>query len=369
MVELLSASLSICRKPLNVGIVGCGAVTDLYYAPALNVLERARVLKVSALFDPEGKNMRQVGAKIPGAALARTFEELLQMEVALVIVASPPQYHAGQTIQALRAGKAVLCEKPLATTLADGQSMVDTAVDASRLLAVGLIRRYFPAVRAIKTALASGMLGQLRAFRCFEGGPFQWPARSDAYFDNKSAGGGVFLDIGPHILDLLNWWLGVPAEIVYEDDAVGGVEANCRIRLVYDGFCGDVRLSRDWERPNRYLFQGSRGWLGWAVNEADRIEIGFSDSGYAAAARLHEATGENGSVTLGRPAANFHQSFVEQVRSVVAAVHGDNAPIVSGVEALESVQLIEHCYRHRALLPMPWLSEREWLGARQLADS
>lgn len=353
---------------LKVGIVGCGAVTEMYYAHALGVLEREGAVQVSALFDPDLDSVMRIWTKFPKASRAQEFEDLLNQHLGLVVVASPPACHAQQVIQALRAGKAVLCEKPLATTLADGRRMVEAANDTGRVLAVGLVRRFFPAARIIKNVLATGMLGSLRAFHCFEGGPFRWPVQHRAYFDRKIAGGGVLQDIGPHILDLLGWWLGPPTTVRYEDDLMGGVEATCRIRLEYDRFTGEIQLSRDWERPNRYMFQGSQAWLGWRPNDSEHIEIGFPGGESAAVASLHDLAVENALPAPGRPVRNFHQSFVEQIRNVVAAVRDNATPVASGVDALESVRLIEYCYGHRNLLPMPWLSDAEYRSARQLSD-
>ena len=353
-------------RPVTLGIVGCGAVTQLYYANALDVLEREGVAQVLALCDPDVDSARHVGARFPIATRSADFEEFLRQNIELIIVASPPACHAEQVILALRAGKAVLCEKPLATSLADAQAIVETAEQTGSILAVGLVRRFLPAARSIKHVLASGLLGDLRAFHCFEGGSFRWPVRSRTYFDRQITGGGVLQDIGPHVLDLLSWWLGRPTSISYEDDSMGGVEANCLIRLGYDTFAGDVQLTRDWERPNRYIFQGSKAWLSWYPNDADHVEIGFPGNEFALLASFREIAIDP--FRTGRPARNFHQSFVEQIRNVVAAVRGKTATIVSGIDALYSVQFVEYCYRHRKAMVIPWLSEVEHRAAQKLSD-
>jgi predicted dehydrogenase len=345
--------------------VGCGAVTELYYAPALAILEQEQMLQVAGLSDPDRERAREIGGRFPRAQCTNDYEALLEQDIDLVIVASPPVHHAEQSIRALQSGKSVLCEKPLATTTADARRMAAAAAEAGRFLAAGYVRRCFPAARTIKAAFDRGMLGTLRRFQCFEGGTFRWPVHSGAYFQRKEGAGGVLLDLGPHVFDLLVWWLGPPIAIRYEDDAMGGVEANCRIELDYAGFTGEIRLSRDWDRPNRYVFQGSQGWLSWVVNEADAVDIGFPETGYAAAARLHDVAWENETPVAGGAAANFHQCFVEQLRNVLAFMRGDTAPVVSGADVLESVRLVEHCYRHRTPMPMPWLDDGEQRNARR----
>jgi len=351
------------QRPVRVGIAGCGAVTELYYAPALAILEKERMVQVAGLLDPDRERAKQIGGRFPRAQCAKDYAVFLEQDIELVIVASPPIHHAEQSIRALQSGKSVLCEKPLATTTADARRMVAAAAEAGRLLAGGYVRRWFPAARTIKAIFEHGMLGTLQRFQCFEGGTFRWPVRSGTYFERESGAGGVLLDLGPHVFDLLTWWLGPPIAVRYEDDAMGGVEANCRIELDYADFTGEIRLSRDWDRPNRYLFHGSHAWLSWMANEADAVDIGFPDAGYAAAARLRDITPDSEMWVADGAAANFHQSFLEQMRNVVAFVCGDTAPVVSGADVLESIRLVEHCYQHRAPMPMPWLDDVEQRSA------
>ena len=368
MSERSPSPFSIELRSASIGLIGCGAVTERYYARATDVLEREGIAQVVSLYDPDLECLTRVGAMFEKATRFHEFEDFLRHEVEMIVVASPPAYHAQHVLLAVRAAKAVLCEKPLATTLADAQRMVEVANQSGCILAVGLVRRFFPAAQLIKHILATGFLGALRTFHCFEGGPFRWPVRSRAYFDRAVAGGGVLQDIGPHVLDLLGWWLGSPAAVYYEDDLMGGVEANCRIRLDYGTFSGEVQLSRDWERPNRYLFQGSKAWLGWCPNDANHLEIGFSGSEIAAAASLCEIAAQDLAVTAERPALNFEQSFVAQLRNVIAATRGKAATTVTAIDALDSVRLVEYCYNHRRLMPMRWLSETEHRSAQQIGN-
>src|SRR4029453_5405760 len=95
-----------------------------------------------------------------------------------------------------------------------------------------------------------------------------------------------------HCLDLLTWWLGVPTSITYADDALGGVEANCRVDLRFGAVRAAVRLSRDWAQPNRYVLTGRDGWLGWTVNEANRFDHGASGTRFAGAVTVHDVAME-----------------------------------------------------------------------------
>jgi predicted dehydrogenase len=353
--------------PVRVALVGCGAVARLYYAPAMRELETENVLQVQALFDPDPASAAQLGAVFPSAVRLRSLPELSHLELDLAIIASPPRYHAEQTILALEAGLSVLCEKPMATTVAEGRAMVEAAVRGGRLLAIGLIRRFFPAAETIRQVVAQEILGPVRSVHVDEGGVFHWPVGSALYFRKEVACGGVLLDTGIHVLDLLIWWFGQPVDVRYEDDAMGGLEANCRIHLAFSqGFAGDVRLSRDSTSTNRYVIQCDRGWLAWEVNDADGLQAGFAGGAFALGARLHELRYAGGVPTLGRPASNFHQSFIRQLSNVAAAVQGREQLVVPGEQGLRSLAFIEGCYRDRTLMTLPWLDEKEVARARQL---
>jgi predicted dehydrogenase len=355
-------------RPLGVLLVGCGAVARQYYAPALGALARDGVLDVRALYDPDPACVAALQARLPGAPRIERLHDLAGVDLA--IVASPPRFHAAQTLELLGAGVSVLCEKPLAATLAEAEAMVEAARSARGLLAAGLLRRFFPATATIRGLLQAGALGEIRRFTCFEGGRFAWPTTSPSFFERTGLQGGVLLDIGAHLLDLLVWWWGAPLAVHYEDDAMGGVEANCRLRLTFaPGFSGEVRLSRDWALPNRWVIEGTKGWLAWEVNEADGLVVGFAGTGVALNARLHADHWTGGMPSLGGALATFEQSFAAQIANVAAAVRGTAPLAVPAAEALPSLALIEDCYRRRTPMAMPWLGAAEAARAAELASA
>ena len=353
-------------KPLRVALVGCGAVTKLYYAPALQDLERLGQIQVAALFDPSPVNIKTIHTVFPAAMPVQDFATLTQLEIDIAIIASPPQYHAAQTIQCLRAGMSVLCEKPMALSVAEGEAMVAAAADAQRLLAVGLVRRFLPAAQTIHTLLSHNTLGSVKAFSCTEGRIFKWPVQSATYFREN----GVLRDIGVHVLDLLMWWWGEPEEIVYEDDAMGGVELNCGIQLKFpQGFTGEVRLSREFRFPNSFVIQCENGNINWDIDESNQLQLGFRDSKYFIASQLHILKSmDKGLIVPGPIAGDFHQCFANQLQNVIAAVRGTERLIVPGEAGLASLRAIDSCYSQRTLMNMPWFSEQEVVHAAEMKD-
>jgi predicted dehydrogenase len=356
--------------PVSVAIVGCGAVSQRYYTPALQELARQGVLRVIALNDPDPRSLTQLQRSFPNARSTANLNELTAGSLDLAIVASPPRFHAQQTIQLLKAGLSVLCEKPMATSVADAEAMIAAASEAPGILAVGLFRRFFPATEMIQQMLAHNLLGDIVSFSFSEGGMFRWPVQSPDYFHKATANGGVLMDLGVHALDLMLWWLGDPDDMVYEDDAMGGIEANCRLRCRFaHGAAGEIHLSRDCAVPNRYLIHGTKGWLSWEVNEASDIELGLAETVLTLHGQVYKTESQHAQSMSRVLKYNFQQSFTRQIYNVVAAIRGIESLRVTGEQGIRNLRLIEACYSQRTLIPMPWLDARELNRAQQLNNS
>ncbi len=337
------------KEPVRVALIGCGAVARIYYAPALEFLEERGRIRVVRVFDPDSAAMNQLARRFSTAKPLLRIQDLT--DVRLAIVASPPRFHSSQAIQALQSGAAVLCEKPLAHSIPDAEAMVATARETGGVLAVGFVRRWLPAVQTIRMVLKAGLLGSLSCVSCFEGASFQWPARSRFFFQ-PSEGGGVLADTGPHVFDLFLWWFGWPTTVEYEDDALGGVEANCRFRLSYGSeFQVTGRLSRDWEVTNAYYLEGSKGWLRWKVAEPEQVEMGVHGSVEKIVLRR-----EDSDCTL-RP--TFESGFIRQITNVIECSEGRANVVASADDGLAAMRLAARCCDVRKPMRMGWLTDEE----------
>jgi predicted dehydrogenase len=352
--------------------VGCGAVSEILYARALDTLAGAGVVEALALVDPNPERTANIGKTLPTARQYRSLDQMLaEVTPDLAIIAAPHRLHADLAVACLDRGIHVLCEKPMAVTTADCDRMLAAADKVGCLLAVGYFRRFFLSCQIVKSILEAGLLGAVRSFRFLEGETYSWPAQSASFFNRSEAGGGVLIDAGAHTMDLLLWWLGDVAEVRYQDDAMGGVEANCLLNLTMtSGVKGVVQLSRDWPLPNRYVIECEKGWLAYICDVVDRIEWGLRDSEYGLNAQIRTMAATTGARMrdLGPAALGFMDCFVSQLRNVVAAIRGAEPLRVPGTEARKSVALIERCYQSRRLLDMPWLDEVEVERAQELAN-
>lgn len=346
--------------PLDVALVGCGAVAQLYYAPVLERLARSGQVRVVALVDPCQRNLDRMRQFFPEARDCDSIGGIGGSMPDLAIIASPPAYHAAQAIAFLEAGASVLCEKPLSRSAAEAEAMIAAAAASRRQLAVGHFRRFYPAIQQIDSMIATSLVGRPLSFRFHEGRRFSWPVQSDALFRRDTAGGGVLLDLGIHVIDLALKWFGEPSAVEYEDDAMGGLEANCRLSLEFaGGLAGEIRLSREYELDNRHFIQCELGWIAFSPLDAERIEVGFEGCRYVLSACLHESAGSAKSPATGRPAPGYELAFAGQVQDVVDALRHERPVSVPAESALAGLRLVERCYQSRRLLEMGWLSQDE----------
>ncbi len=346
--------------PVPLVLIGCGAVSRLFYQPAILELIARNEVRLAAVVDPLEHARVTLLEKLPSAQSVNDLRQVEAPAGSLAIVASPPRFHSAHCHAALERGWHVLCEKPMATTASDCAAMTAAAEAADRILAVGLYKRFFPSSDYLRGLCQGGALGRLLSFDLQEGGPFTWPAASPSFFVKSETPGGVLLDIGVHVLDLLLWWLGDPASFDYADDAMGGLETNAVLKLAYaSGAKGKIHLSRDWTTRQLYSFEFERGSVEWTVNQANAITV-----------QLKGLPALQGTLvdSLAVPAYTNPQCFIAQLQNVVAAVRGQAVVRVNGRDGERVTRLIEDCYVNRRLLNQPWLEPAEAARALQLAQ-
>lgn len=197
--------------PVRYGVVGCGAIAQRRHIPeCINNPDS----KLVALCDPNLERIEGISKAYGGSAKCYTdYAQMLKdPNVDAVVVAGPNSMHASQSIEALQAGKHVLCEKPMATTREEAKAMMATATKAGKYLMIGLNQRLMPPHRRAKEILDSGRLGRVIAFRtAFQHpGPEGWSVDGGKswFFQKGSAFMGVTGDLGVHKADLLRWLLG-----------------------------------------------------------------------------------------------------------------------------------------------------------------
>ena len=195
--------------PIGIGLYGCGA-RALRVAGHVLAAAESRV-RVTAVFDPDAASIDRARPELGQNFTACASEEDLAAhpDVNWVFVASPNVHHARQAIGALRAGKNVFCEKPLATTLGDCLAVRAAVRETGRMFAFGLVLRYSPLYRKLHTLVADGAIGRLVSFEFNETLDFHHGGYIFGNWRRRRAEAGThLLEKCCHDLDLANWLTG-----------------------------------------------------------------------------------------------------------------------------------------------------------------
>jgi predicted dehydrogenase len=194
---------------IKVGMMSFAHLHAMSYAASLNELPTAEFVGIA---DHDAARAAQMAAQF-GAKAFGSYEELLASDVQAVVVASENVRHRELVEMAARAGKHVLCEKPLATTLADGRAMIDACQSAGVQLMTAFPCRFSPATERLKASLEQGRIGSILAIRGTNRGrcPFDW------FVDKSLSGGGAVIDHTVHVTDLIRWLTGKEVVEVYAE--------------------------------------------------------------------------------------------------------------------------------------------------------
>ena len=195
---------------IRVGIAGCGKIAQVRHIPEY---EANAASKICGVFDLNPERAKEVAKRV-GAKAFSSYEEMLSdAEIDAISICAANTAHAEMAVQALEAGKHVLCEKPMATTPEDCERMVKAARASGRTLMIGQNQRLAAAHRKAKELLAGGAIGRLITFETAfrHGGPETWsvdPGAGTWFFDKNRAAMGAMADLGVHKTDLIQYLTG-----------------------------------------------------------------------------------------------------------------------------------------------------------------
>ena len=195
---------------IGIGMLGCGKIAQVRHIPEYADNPDA---ELKGFFDLSLERAQEMAEKYGGKAYATADELLADPEIGAVSVCVANNAHAELTIKALRAGKHVLCEKPMAVTIEDCEAMVSEAKKAGKFLMIGHNQRLAKAHVRAKELLDAGLIGRVITFRTAfgHGGPETWsitPGKNVWFFDKKRAAMGAMADLGVHKTDLIQFLTG-----------------------------------------------------------------------------------------------------------------------------------------------------------------
>lgn len=329
----------------KVGIIGCGKIAQVRHIP--EYLANAEA-EIGGYFDLNAQRAQELAAAHGGRAYASYQDMLKDPEIDAVSVCTTNTTHSEIAVAALRAGKNVLCEKPMASTLEECEAMVEAAHESGKLLMVGHNQELTRAHVLAKQLLEEGAIGRLLTFRTTfgHGGPETWSidtGKNTWFFDRKRASMGAMADLGIHKTDLIQFLSGQRVAeataclaTLDKTDASGSrisVDDNaiCIYRLS-GGAVGTMTASWTYygAEDNSTILYGTKGIL--------RI---YDNPEYAV--QLITPNGETVLYRVDRIQTNDNQTSSGVIDRFVACLGGENPGHLSGEAALSAMRAVFAC--------------------------
>ncbi len=205
-------------------MIGCGAFGQF----CLEAFSKLPDVRIVAVADTVEELARAAGERFGAKSLADPAALAAMGEVDVIHVATPPSTHHDLVLPALRAGKHVLCEKPLATEVSDAAEMLAAAKSAGVHMPVNFVLRHNAVTDAVAAVLESGVLGEvLAAWLVNCAADSNLPA--DHWFWDREVSGGIFIEHGVHFFDLYRHWLGAGELLVARTHMRPGTDQQDRV--------------------------------------------------------------------------------------------------------------------------------------------
>lgn len=305
-------------------IIGGGAIADSTHIPAAKAIVGVEQIIVA---EPNPAQREKLQAKHGISSFVADYHQALS-EADACIVCTPPHLRNAILRDCLAAGKHVLCEKPLSPSSVDTKAILQ---DAPASLVIGMCHtyRFHASRRDVRQMLKEGFFGDSPVITINEGLPSNWPTVSGYCFKKDMVPGGALYDNGIHSLDFLLWCLGKPEEIIYEDDAMGGLESNLTIQMTFGKAKAFYKLSRTMALSNTIVVEGN--------GHKAVIDI-FSPGKYLL----------DGVVQMGKDA--VPDLGVAQLGNFLNAAAGTEELVCPVSDGIAVIELLERCYAQKKVV-------------------
>jgi myo-inositol 2-dehydrogenase / D-chiro-inositol 1-dehydrogenase len=255
---------------MRVGIVGAGTMGGVHAAGW-----KSTDAELVGVMSKNEKAALELSQKY-NTRVFDSYEDLLS-QVDIIDICVPTDFHKEMVLQAARAGKHILCEKPIALTIEDGQAMIDACNAAGVRLFIAMVVRFFPQYSAAKHAVESGHVGDIGVMR-FKRVSYQ-PVGDEAWFTDETRSGGMLVDLMIHDFDYARW-LGGEVKRVFAKSVRGqDPTALTDYALVTLGFDNGrmALVEGGWAYPPGYFrtsldIAGSQGVIEWRSDDAITVQ-------------------------------------------------------------------------------------------------
>jgi predicted dehydrogenase len=335
----------------RLAIVGCGEITAGAHLPAALA---SPCIQVVALVDTVLARARALAHQFGIAPALETDVRRILEHTDGVVIATPNHTHCELAVECLEAGVPVLIEKPLATSVKEGEQIARAAEKDRATVAVGYSTRFYESVLLMRSLLQSGYFGRVRRFAYQFGTIGGWSPLSAYTLDRHATGGGVLVVTGSHVLDRILHWFGYPDDFQYSDDSLGGPEANALAIFRYARgpapFDGMAQFSKTVPLRAGFVVQTEKGSV--VIHEGPDAPIRFRP--------LTQPSLELIVCRRDGPLYSRRKNvFQLQLEDFVDACRTKREPMASAHHGLQSLRLIEELYSRRQPLKTDWYGSLE----------
>lgn len=322
---------------VRVGVIGCGSIGRRRHLPEYASQENVEIVAVCDIVEERATEM----AKLYGAIAYVDYQDLLKNEdIDAVSVCLPNVLHAPVTIDALQAGKHVLCEKPMATSRQEAEEMIQAAKNNHKKLMIAHNQRFVASHVKAKRLLDSGEIGNVYSFRTTFGhpGPERWSidGATSWFFDKKRAFIGAMGDLGVHKSDLIRYLLGEIVEVgaFVETNAKENTDVDDNavcILKTENNVIGTLTASWSYVSggDNSTIIYGEKGVIRLEDDPVHSLIVEYKNGEVVKYELDKIQTNEKGGQT---------NSYV--IENFVDCIIHDTVPPISGEEGMKSLQVI-----------------------------
>ena len=326
-------------KTVKLGIIGLGYVGKIHYRHCLKIPE-AELLAVADVSEKALNRAKKDGVK----KVFKSYEDLLkEPEIEAVVIALPTHLHLQCAVQAAEAGKDIFLEKPMARNVKEAKEIIAAAEKNSVKLMIGYPLRFDKTLCSAKKQMEEGLIGDVvNANATFvSSGPFFHRADGHApvpvpdwWWNQELTGGGVLIDLGSHIINLLRWYFGEITDI--------------------KSYLGH-RFNMDFEDSAMCLAKFNSGTVvsinvGW-FSQSYTLKLGFLGSVKSASAQHAPSNPLIMAMQMlitGR--SKFRQPHLDELKHFVHCLSDDVSPSSTGYDGLKDIEAIQMAYRNQISL-------------------
>ena len=337
----------MAKKRIGIGIIGAGGIAR---GAHIGNYQKINGVELVAVCDIVRKRAEAYADEFGFQRVYTDYRKMVKdKDIDAVSVCTPNAFHKGPTIAALRAGKHVLCEKPIATNAKDGAAMVAAAKKARRKLMIGLHHHFQPETQALKKFIDRGNLGRIyygRVQALRRRGVPSW----GVFTDKKVQGGGPLVDIGVHILYAALYLLDFPKPVSASGAAwnhIGTAPGHMhfwgpwdhRKFSVEDMATGFVRFA------NGLVLLVEASWAANIEKESMNVTL-LGDKAGCSLSPLQVTREEMGGLsTTSLQLPKKPSPHEQEIRAFVAAIRGNKPVPIPGENALVVQKILDAIYR------------------------